>query len=59
MTMYDQFIEIWEGKAMDKKCKDCKWWAEDEMKCINVHNDVFMTGPGGSCDQWSAFVEED
>lgn len=44
---------------MDKKCKDCKWWVEDEMKCMNVHNDVFMTGPGGSCDQWSAFVEED
>ena len=44
---------------MDKKCKDCKWWVEDEMKCMNVHNDVFMTGPGGSCDQWSAFVEDD
>lgn len=44
---------------MDKKCHTCKWWVESELSCINENNDVFMTGPGGSCSQWSAFLEED
>lgn len=42
---------------MNEKCRTCKWWAEDEMSCMNAHNDVFMSGPGGSCEQWSAFID--